>query len=487
MTHRDDVDPKQARAQLRFSIVGHLLAAPPDRGELDSALDELSKREWRDPVTFELVRFSKKAIERWYYTALRAGVDPVRELRKRRRRDAGQQPSISNEIAELIRRIRRAHPDWTMQLVADELRAMLKLEDRAGLVIPSYSSVRRFMKRHGLHRRIQTRRSSTQEGVAARQPREVRRYEVDRLHALWHLDFHHGSRRVLTDEGRWVKSVLLCILDDHARLVCHAQWFLSEDTEDLVHGFIQACQKHGLPRALLSDNGPAMTSTEFKSGLSRLGIVHETTLPYHPAQNGKQERFFGTLEGRLMPLLSHKDNLDLAYLNLVTQAWIEKEYHAAVLREFGATPRQRALAAPCASRDCPSIDDLRRAFMRDVKRRPKRQTATITLQGVRFEIPVAYRHFDWLRVRYAQWDLSVAWLVDDDGDPVVRILPEDVVANADGNRRIVADDSAVDLATHTPDADIEVPALLRKYLADFAADGLPPAYVPQSSKENRCR
>jgi len=366
-----------------------------------------------------------------------------------------------------------------MQLISDELRATLAAKDKSSRP-PSYPSVRRFMKKEGLHRRRP--RNKRRDAVEAKhQSREARRYEVDRFHALWHLDFHHGSQNVLVETG-WRKPILLCVLDDHTRLVCHAQWFLTEDTEDLVHGFNQALQKRGLPRALLSDNGAAMTSGEFRSGLSRLGIVHETTLPYHPAQNGKQERFFGTIEGRLMALLSGKGDLDLAYLNLVTQAWIEQEYHVTVQRDLGMSPRERALSAADASRDCPAGDLLRRAFMRDVRRRPKRQTATITLDGVRFEVPVAYRHFDSLRIRYAKWDLSVAWLVDLDGEAIVRILPEDPVANADGRRRVIADNPAPTDVTRQ-DAHCETPALLRQYLADFAANGLPPAFIPQTRKD----
>ena len=43
---------KQARwARFRFSIVGPLLSAPPKSGELQRALDELSKKYWRHPIT----------------------------------------------------------------------------------------------------------------------------------------------------------------------------------------------------------------------------------------------------------------------------------------------------------------------------------------------------------------------------------------------------------------------------------------------------
>jgi transposase InsO family protein len=42
-------------------------------------------------------------------------------------------------------------------------------------------------------------------------------------------------------------------------------------------------QKRGLPRAAMSDNGSAMTAIEISEGLARLGILHQTTLPYSPS------------------------------------------------------------------------------------------------------------------------------------------------------------------------------------------------------------
>ena len=42
--------------------------------------------------------------------------------------------------------------------------------------------------------------------------------------------------------------------------------------------------KRGLPRALMTDNGAAMLADETVSGLSRLGVLHQTTLPYSPYQ-----------------------------------------------------------------------------------------------------------------------------------------------------------------------------------------------------------
>jgi transposase InsO family protein len=93
------------------------------------------------------------------------------------------------------------------------------------------------------------------------------------------------------------------------------QWYYSENTECLVHGFCQALQKRALPRSLLSDNGSAMISGEFTRGLLELGIVHHKTLPYSPYQNGKQETFWANVEGRLLAMLEQHESPTLRQLN----------------------------------------------------------------------------------------------------------------------------------------------------------------------------
>ena len=77
---------------------------------------------------------------------------------------------------------------------------------------------------------------------------------------------HHGKRRVLTAAGQWRTPILLGFLDDHSRLGCHFQWYLAETAEVFVHGLCQAFMKRGLPRALMTDNGAAMTAGEVEEG-----------------------------------------------------------------------------------------------------------------------------------------------------------------------------------------------------------------------------
>jgi transposase InsO family protein len=477
-------------------VIGPLLSAPPPRGQLRQALEQLADKVWKHPVHGREVRLAVATIERWYYKARKEPHDPVGVLRRAVRKDAGK-ISLPPPLAERLARQHHDYPHWTYQLHYDNLAAQVKADPSLGK-LPSYSTIRRYMKSRGLaRRRRQQAKGRPGEARAARrrQAREIRSYEAEYVGSLWHLDFHHGSRKVLTADGRWQRPLALGILDDHSRLCCHLQWYLSETAEDLVHGLSQAIQKRGLPRALMTDNGSAMLAEEFEEGLLRLGIVHHKTLPYSAYQNGKQEAFWGTLEGRLMEMLDDCAELTLDFLNRATCAWMEIEYNRAVHRETGSSPVARFLDAPDVLRESPSSDALRAAFRREVRRRQRRSDGTIPLEGVRFEIPSRLRHFQEVVVRYARWDLSRVDVVDPrSGAILAPIRPLDRQANADGRRAAVAPpDSGGDTDGADGEADDSaspahprprppLPPLLQQILDEYSAGGAPPAYLPKPAQ-----
>ena len=248
--------------------------------------EALAAKTYRHPLTGEPVQFGFSTLERWFYAARAADRDPVGALRGRRRIDAGRSRRLNEALCQALQAQYRQHPSWSVQLHYDNL-AVVVAETPALAPLPSYATVRRYLRANGLNRQPRRRRRPTPGLVAAEHhlaTREVRSYELEHVNALWHADYHVGSRPVLTPQGRWVSAHLLGILDDRSRLACHVQWYLAEQAQTFAHGLAQAFQKYGLPRALLTDNGGAETAAEITEGLARLGIVHETTLPYSAYQ-----------------------------------------------------------------------------------------------------------------------------------------------------------------------------------------------------------
>ncbi len=481
-------DGPQRWAQLRFGVVGGLLAAPPPPGELRAALETLAAKTWRHPITGAPTQFGFSTVERWLYQARSNPADVVGVLMRKVRSDCGTHPTIGEPLRKALLQQYTDHRNWSYQLHHDNLKALVAEQPELG-PLPSYATVRRFMKENGLFRgrRRKPRTAGEQLAATRLEEWEVRSFEATHVHGLWHLDFHDGSRKVLLPTGRYAVPVLLGILDDRSRLACHLQWYLNENTENLVHGLSQAFQKRGLPRLLLTDRGSAMIAGETTGGLSRLGVQAETTLARSPYQNGKQESFWTQVEGRLLPMLEGCSELTLALLNEATQAWVELEYNRKVHDETGQPPLQRYLAGPDVGRPCPSSETLRQLFTLRARRTLRRSDGTISVEGRRYEVPSRYYHLSRLTVRYARWDLGQVLLVDERTGVVLdRLYPLDKEANADGRRRRrapgpLATGGGLPTPTATPLAPGKagMAPLLRQLVTRYAATGLPPAYLPR--------
>lgn len=462
--------------QLRFSIIGGLLASPPGPGELGKQIKQLAGREYQHPYKDKLITFGASTIERWYYKALN-GTNPVGDLKRKPRSDLGKKTALSEQALIELGKQYRNFPHWSYQLHTDNLLVLIEERPELGPP-PSYASVRRRMKERGWHKKKSPRNKTDgqQKAEAHLENMEVRSYEASHVHGLWHLDFHKGKLRVADSAGTWHTPIALCILDDRSRLCCHIQWYYQETAEVLQHGLLQAFMKRGLPRSLMTDNGAAMIAHETINGLTELSIQHDRTLPYSPYQNGKQESFWGQLEGRLMSMLSRVESLTLEALNYATQAWSEMEYNRKHHHEINATPVDKMLEGPDVSRPTPDSKKMTFAFTLQQSRTQRKSDGTLQVKGVRFEVPSRFRHFDRLHIRYQSWNLRHAWLVDErDSTLLAKIYPQDKIKNSEGRRRTLAPE--VDVLE--PDSDTDPrPPLLRKLLADYAATGIPPAYIP---------
>lgn len=227
---QDDTRTHARWARFRFSVVGSLLAAPPPRGGLCSAVEALASRTWSHPITGMPTRFGFSTIERWYLVARKTDADPVGALRRKVRRDAGSHPSIGAGLEKAIHEQHAAHHGWSYKLHYDNLGAQVRLASLSG-PLPSYSTIRRFMRSKGLRRAKGRRTPRTAGAEAATQrfeAREVRSYESTHAGALFHADFHECSRALLAPDGELRRPQLYGCLDDRSRLACHLQWYWHE-------------------------------------------------------------------------------------------------------------------------------------------------------------------------------------------------------------------------------------------------------------------
>ena len=101
---------------------------------------------------------------------------------------------------------------------------------------------------------------------------------------------------------------------------------------------------------------------------------------------------------------------------------------------------------------------------------------------MRFEVPSAYRVLERPRLRVARWDLSSAELVDPrSGEHLTTLFPLDKERNADRARRALTEITAPLAPSRKPPG---IAPLLRQLMAEYAATGLPPAYLPKNTEDD---
>lgn len=71
-------------------------------------------------------------------------------------------------------------------------------------------------------------------------------------------------------------------------------------SERLINKLRELFARYGVPKQLVSDNGPSFTSNEFQQFMNGNGVRHIRSTPYHPKTNGLAERFVRTFKQRFL-------------------------------------------------------------------------------------------------------------------------------------------------------------------------------------------
>ena len=92
---------------------------------------------------------------------------------------------------------------------------------------------------------------------------------------------------------------ILGIIEHQSRACLTLKPLVDKSSIALLECIISTIKKYGKPKMIRTDNEAIFTSQLFRFGLWVLGIKHQRTEVSCPWQNGKVERFFGTLKQKL--------------------------------------------------------------------------------------------------------------------------------------------------------------------------------------------
>ena len=360
-----DEEKKKQVAIFRFGVISDFVSpARLDWGERARLLKEKCARQWQIPFSTRTC-LSAPTIRSWI-RAYEKGGQRLEAIYPHSRTDRGAGRALDPETTLGLIGLRREMPRATVQ-------SLIRTAQQRGVVDCEQhlaeSTLWRLLKREGLMER----------GEQAAVDR--RRFEAELPNDLWQSDVMHGP--AVLAQGKNRKAYLIAFIDDMSRLVCHAQFYLSENLNSYLDALRQALLTRGLPRKLYVDNGPAFRSFHLHQITASLGIALIHAKPYQPQGKGKIERFFRTVRSDFLPTLRAQT---LADLNTALDRWLRELYHNREHRSTGQTPLARYAAHCECVRAAPK--DLPDHFRQQARRRVAKDR-TVSLAGRLFEAPIA--------------------------------------------------------------------------------------------------
>jgi putative transposase len=349
-------------ATFRFGIISDFVVGVRlNYGDKERLLKEKAGKKYIIPYSAQS-RVSKSTIKKWILDYRSAG-NRIEGLLPKVRKDSGKFRSLDTSIQMAIREIKHEKPDLTGISLVTELqhRKYLALDEKINL-----SVLYRFLKKEKLER-----------------PKKLidrRAFEATAPNELWQSDILHGPQ--VNYKGKKRKTYLIAIVDDHSRLIPHAEFYFSEMLENFKSCLKEAITKRGLPQKLYIDNGSCYRAINLEQITASLGIGIVHTPPYTPQGRGKIERWFRYVRESFLSV--NKDTDSIEKLNEAFDDWLQG-YHNKVHSTTGETPLDRYKKNMKCVRPAPK--DLMNYF-RMVQFRTVKKDRTIRLNGTLFEVPV---------------------------------------------------------------------------------------------------
>ncbi len=356
-------EQKMKIATFRFGIISEFVTGVKlSYGEKTALLQQKIGRSYEIPGS-KKTTMSKATILSWISAYRKAGFR-IEGLVPRTRRDKGTFRTLDPSICLAIKELKQENSYYPLPTIIKMLkhRKVLAINDALNM-----ASIYRFLKQENL--------SSPNINATDR-----RAFEATLPNQIWQSDIMHGP--YLTVDGQKKKTYLCAILDDHSRLIIHAQFYWSETLDTLKDALRQAISKRGLPQKFYVDNGACFSAINLEQITASLGIALVHSRPYTPQGRGKIERWFRGVRDQFLPL--HQDAATIQQLNERLESWLD-EYHQQPHGTTKEPPYDRYRKnLSCVRPAPPQLQD----YFRLIELRKVKKDRTVALFGKLYEVPV---------------------------------------------------------------------------------------------------
>ena len=235
----------------------------------------------------------RSTVHRWVSRYL---AEQLAGLVDRSHRPVSSPAQVADAVEVPVAEMRREHPRWGSRRIRLEMLRRPGPWFRGDLEVPSQRTIDRILQRQGLLRSRPRKR-----------PKEsFVRWERPAAMQLWQLDIVGGVQLVDRATGVLREAKLVTSVDDHSRFCVIAKVVERATARAVCLALAEALTRFGVPEEIITDNGKQFTDrfgkyrprtgeVLFDKICRKNGITHRLTAPASPNQNGKVERFHGTL------------------------------------------------------------------------------------------------------------------------------------------------------------------------------------------------
>jgi putative transposase len=356
---------EEADALFRYRTIAPLCDPDLAWGEKTALMEEIASRIHVLPNGHQRA-FKFDTIKSWYKRYKKSGYEG---LVTAPRSDKGTFRVVDETVIQKACDLKREQPRRTL----NQIIAILEQEEIVPVGKLQKSVLHRIFGHHQLTARIPKSKGYW------------KRYQAQYSNDLWQSDQMHGPE--VTDPHNPHKTIsaqLLAWIDDHSRLICHAQFYPKGKLTNLEHALKKSIQKMGVPKMIYVDNGSIYASKHLGEVCAKVGtrLIHAT--PYQPEGKGKIEKFFGYVRSSFMPEVEVSSIRTLEQLNEAFWAWLELKYQKKEHTQIKTTPMAAFLNHKARIRRL-SLAEIRGAFLYREKRKVHKD-CTFQLAGNYYEV-----------------------------------------------------------------------------------------------------
>jgi putative transposase len=360
-----DEEQKKTIATFRFGVIADFVTGVKlTYGDKEMLLRQKVNRSYEIPFS-KRTRIGRATILQWVSDYKNAGFR-IEGLFPKTRRDKGVLRKLDPSVRLAIKETKKEHPSLTVPALITLLKhkKVIAMNEHINM-----TSVYRFIKHEKLH-------EVNADAV------DKRAFEASYANEIWQSDVMHGPflTSKINDRVCKGKAYLHAIIDDHSRLIVHAQFYLSETLDAIKDCLRQAVAKRGLPQKFYVDNGACFSAVNLEQVCASLGIALVHSRPYIPQGRGKIERWFRNVRDNFLSV--HKDIKSIDELNDKFFDWTE-EYNSSIHSTTKQTPYDRYKKNLEMVRPAPAelLDYFRLIEFRKVKK-----DRSVQLNGKIFEV-----------------------------------------------------------------------------------------------------